>query len=192
MLVWKRKTRLLFGRLWNAVIKWKWSTATKVRSYSDSGTLSLLVHCSTDRWTIAYGTQLTTFSVWKYLCLKIVLIIVSLQSVICCFKIFLIISVIFSLKICLIIVSLKSVICLLIFTNHASFRDKICLCNILSSLRDSRGAPRSESPAGASPLDPTGAAPRTPVLPSTCTLSPVPPTTACQQWLKSLKLPISM
>ena len=26
------KTRLLFGRLWNAVIKWKWRTATKVRS----------------------------------------------------------------------------------------------------------------------------------------------------------------
>ena len=54
----KGKNRLLFGCLWNAVIKWKWSTATKVRSYSDNGTLSLLVHCSTDRWTIAYGTQL--------------------------------------------------------------------------------------------------------------------------------------
>ena len=26
------KTRLLFGRLWNAVIKWKWSTATTVPS----------------------------------------------------------------------------------------------------------------------------------------------------------------
>ena len=52
------KKRLFFGRLWNAGIKWKWSTATKVRSYSDNGTLSPLVHCSTDRWTIAYGTQL--------------------------------------------------------------------------------------------------------------------------------------
>ena len=47
------KTRLLFGRLWNAVIKWKWSTAKKVRSYSDNDTLSSLVHCSTDRWTIS-------------------------------------------------------------------------------------------------------------------------------------------
>ena len=60
------KTRLLFGRVWNAVIKWKWRTEKKVRSYSDNGTLSPLVHCSTDRWTIAYGTQLTAFSIWKY------------------------------------------------------------------------------------------------------------------------------
>ena len=60
------KTRLLFGCLWNAVMKWKWSTATKVRLYSDNGILSPLVHCSTERWTTAYGTQLTTLSVWKY------------------------------------------------------------------------------------------------------------------------------
>ena len=71
----KGKKRLFFGRLWNAGIKWKWSTATKVRSYSDNGTLSPLVHCSTDRWTIAYGTQLHDVQ-----CLKMFLIIVSLQS----------------------------------------------------------------------------------------------------------------
>ena len=40
------------------------------------------------------------------------------------------------------------VICLLIFTNHTSFRDKICLWNILSSFRDSRGA---EPPAAPGP-----------------------------------------
>ena len=61
-----RKNRLLFGRLWNAVIKWNRSTAKKLPSYSDYGTLSPLVHCSTDQWTIAYRTQLTTISVWKY------------------------------------------------------------------------------------------------------------------------------
>ena len=76
------------------------------------------------------------------------------------------------------------VICLLIFTNHASFRDKICLWNILSAFR--------KPPAGVSPLDPTGAAPRTPAPPSACTPSSVPPTTTCQQWLKSPKPPISM
>ena len=69
----KGKNRLLFGRLWNAVIKWKWSTAAKVRSYSDNGTLSPLVHCNTDRWTIAYRTQLHDVQ-----CLKTFMIIVSL------------------------------------------------------------------------------------------------------------------
>ena len=61
------------------------------------------------------------------------------------------------------------VICFLIFTNHASFRDTICSWNILSSSRDSRGAPPLEPPADTWPLDPTGAVPRTPAPPSTCT-----------------------
>ena len=65
----------------------------------------------------------------------------------------------------------------LIFTNHASFRDTICSCNILSSFRDSRGGSAPGRPAGASPLDPTGAAPRTPASPSTFTTFPVPPAT---------------
>ena len=67
----KGKNRLLFGRLWNAVIKWKWSTATKVRSYSDNGTLSPLVHCRCRcrcRCDEPLRTEhnFTTFSVWKY------------------------------------------------------------------------------------------------------------------------------
>ena len=67
--------------------------------------------------------------------------------------------------------------CFLIFINHASFRDKIFSRNILSSFRDSRGASSPEPPARASPVDPTGAALRTPAPPSTCTPFPVPPTT---------------
>ena len=67
-----------------------------------------------------------------------------------------------------------------LFTEWQSEKNKICLWNILSSFRDSRGAPPPEPPAGASPLDPTGAAPRTPSPPS-CTPSPIPPITACQQ-----------
>ena len=60
---------------------------------------------------------------------------------------------------------------------HTKIRDKICLWNILSSFRDSQGG----SPPRALPLNPTGAAPRNPAPPFTCTPSPVPPTTACQQ-----------
>ena len=61
------------------------------------------------------------------------------------------------------------VICFLILTNHASFHDKICSRNILSSCRGRRGSRPREPPAGA--------APRTPAPSSTWTPSPVPPTT---------------
>ena len=53
-----------------------------------------------------------------------------------------------------VVIFFSVVICLLIFTNHASIRDKICLWNILSSFRDRRGAPPPEPPAGVSPPDP--------------------------------------
>ena len=43
------------GRLWNAVITSRHKMEIK---YSDTGTLFPLVHCSTDRWTFAYGTRL--------------------------------------------------------------------------------------------------------------------------------------
>ena len=50
-----------------------------------------------------------------------------------------------------------------IWANHASFRDKICSLNILSSFRDSREASPPVFPAGASPLDPIGAPPLDPL-----------------------------
>ena len=46
---------------------------------------------------------------------------------------------------------------------------------------------RFEPPAEALPLDPTGAAPRTPAPPSTCTPSPVPPTTRMPAIIKFIQ-----
>ena len=84
------KNRLLFGRLWNAVIKWKWSTATTVpsplsftavcdvrlRDKSRKGTFfrtlwiytdsSAVRHHRLQYWPMnAYGTQLSRRSVFE-------------------------------------------------------------------------------------------------------------------------------
>ena len=52
------------------------------------------------------------------------------------------------------------VICFLIFTNHASFRDKICSWNILSAFRESGGGLRPWTPCrGFAPSPYRGCAP---------------------------------
>ena len=158
---------------WAPVIVWKRKNLSPFRSslecshkmemkYSDNGTLSPLVHCSSDRWTIAYGTQLTTFNVWKFFLFEnifdncfVTICHFLFQNIFDNFCHFWFENMFHN---CFVI----SVICLLIFTNHASFRDKICLWNILSSFRDSRGlrprTPRRGFTPGPPPFAP-------PVLP---------------------------
>ena len=83
------------------------------------------------------------------------------------------------------------VICFVIFTNHASFPDKICSWNILSSCHESRGAPPPHPPPGLRPWTPPELRPGPPRLAPPILPPSAHPPPACQQQSKSLKPPIS-
>ena len=145
VIVWKSKKPSTFtGRLWNAVIRSRHKMEMK---YSDEGRLVQrqpypLPSRSLQYWPMNHCVRNITSrrSVFEKLrnTEVIFLITVSLKSGI---ENSIILELNAEADRIILLFFLSVVICFLIFTSHASFRDKICSWNILSSLRDSPGVP---------------------------------------------------